>query len=279
MTKYRFTPSGGVEVPLEGLQIPRERLYRRDYTRAVLYQHPSGQARLKIVTHRALRASGLEGVQATPSPPGTVNDCKLDCNVSRAKSAILGYALCNQWDYFCTLTISPTWGDRSDLRTYWASLSKFLRRRGAAYLLVPERHKDGRAWHMHGLLAGALDTAAWDAASAPTRRIAARIQGGVPVHDWPAYSKTYGYCDLEPVQSVQGVAAYITKYATKDLSRSVQEVGAHLYYHSRGLAVPETIMSGTLTAPLKADYANDHVRVTWMDGDADTLARVHALLD
>ena len=37
----------------------------------------------------------------------THHDEKLDSSISRTKRVILEKALCNEWDWFCTLTISP----------------------------------------------------------------------------------------------------------------------------------------------------------------------------
>lgn len=246
------------------IDVPRGRKYDHDQTVVELYGPPGHPERIKVTTYRSLRAAGVE-VDEPPPQRGT-NDAKLAANIARAKAAILALGSCNDWDYFATLTIAPEWGDRTDLQAYWRSLSRWLRRRGCTYLLVPERHADGRAWHMHGLLR--MDSAQLtphDPAGRLPDSIRSRLAAGRAVYDWPDYRETYGWCDVEPVLSRDAAAAYMTKYATKDLARSVTELGAHSYYASQGLHRPERAMRGTLTEPVNIPlaYSTDYIRVHW----------------
>lgn len=174
-------------------------------------------------------------------------DRKLDSSLSRSKSVVLQLALCNEWDFFGTFTLSPASGfDRFDLNAWKKSFTQWLRdqrKKGCdcAYVLVPERHEDG-SWHAHGLLRGlrACDLVTFrdeDAAgyrSPSGKRLPVDLVNS-SYFDWPAYRDKFGYCSLGIIKSHVGSAFYVTKYITKDSSRNVSDVGSHLYYASRGL--------------------------------------------
>lgn len=228
---------------------------------------PPEERRIKVTILKTLRASGVEEAPGEHTAPGSANAAKLGCNVSRAKQMIAALGECNRWQLFATLTIDPTKWDRADLKTYWASLGRWLNRQRVQYLLIPERHADGQAWHMHGLLSrvpleGLREVRPGEITGAGIR---AKIDTGHTVYDWPGYRDRYGWCDLEPVRSRQAVAAYCTKYATKDLARSVSQLGAHMYYRSRGLCTPAKIATGP--APdlgVRPAYENDYCKVYWL---------------
>ncbi|MEL7656880.1 MAG: hypothetical protein AAGU75_13350, partial [Bacillota bacterium] len=79
------------------------------------------------------------------------NDTKLDNNLSRARSMIKQYGLCNEWDYFATFTLDKDKYDRHDLQKFRADLMEFMRYQRKKYrkltdkrlsfVLVPEQHK------------------------------------------------------------------------------------------------------------------------------------------
>ena len=69
------------------------------------------------------------------------------------------YALCNNWEYFVTLTIDKKKQDRYNLQNYIHDLGVWIGNYNKKYntklkyLLIPEKHKDG-AIHCHGLFSG-----------------------------------------------------------------------------------------------------------------------------
>ena len=85
------------------------------------------------------------------------NDNKLDNNLSRARSMVLQYALCNPWEYFFTGTLDADKWRRDDLDSFMRDFQQKIRDWRKEYgfkldvLLVPERHQDGM-WHVHGLI-------------------------------------------------------------------------------------------------------------------------------
>lgn len=188
----------------------------------------------------------LRGLVIGPKTAAKHYDHKLDASLSRAKSVVLQLALCNEWDYFCTFTISGAKYDRSDLPAWRDSFTQWIRdqrKKGddIAYLLVPERHKDG-SWHAHGLFrglgAGNLVTfKEWDRSgfrSPNGRRLPRRLVDS-DYETWPAYYEKFGNNSFGLIRSQVAAAFYVSKYISKELDRSVSDVGLHLYYCSRGL--------------------------------------------
>lgn len=183
------------------------------------------------------------GVSLSAAKKGSVFAGKLDNNISRTRSTILEYALCNDWDYFATLTIDSKKFNRYDLKTYQKALSQWLHnynRNGVkvSYLLIPEFHKDG-AIHMHGLLSGV-----------PENDLFTNANGYL---DWLPYRNRFGYISLGKIKDHYKTALYITKYVTKELALTVQECNSHLYFSSKGLSkatrVYKAVNSSLLATP------------------------------
>ena len=114
-----------------------------------------------------------------------VNDSKLTNNVIRARTRVFELAICNNFEYFITLTINDEKLDRYNLKGYIKKLGQFIRdyrkkhSTDIQYLLIPEKHKDG-AWHVHGLIKGI-----------PADQLQKNEYGYL---DWEEYKKRLGYC-------------------------------------------------------------------------------------
>lgn len=169
------------------------------------------------------------------------NDTKLDNNLSRARSMVLQYAMCNPWELFFTGTLDKRKYDRFDLDTYMDDLSQWIRDMRKKYrvklqvLLVPERHKDG-AWHVHGLVHDLLVSATCPFAPPAPQKL---IDGGFL--NWPDYQAKFGFCSLALIRDPIATAYYITKYISKDLAGRGGDLGKHLYFHSRPLKTAERV--------------------------------------
>lgn len=187
---------------------------------------------------------------------------RFDNNISRARSRIFELARCNDWEYFCTLTLSSEY-DRTDLNGWQKAFSQWLRdyrKKGfeVKYLLVPEQHKNG-AWHMHGFFAGIGEAAPFTAqdignssteADVAAYKAAELNKGGYL--NWKDYSKRWGYCSLAEVHSIEAASRYITKYVTKSLAMDNLISGAHLFYASRGLNSAEVVACDSIPLDEKA---------------------------
>ena len=187
------------------------------------------------------------------------------CNISRARSKVLELALCNEWSYFVTLTLSAEKYDRYNLAAWQKDLSQWIRdqrkrvcRPELRYLLIPELHEDG-AWHMHGLFEGI-----------PDGDLCINEHGYL---DWPRYVRKFGWISLSKVRSHARVSRYITKYIRKATESTAEalEAYANLYYHSRGLAGRQLVREGVLAdgkAAPQWQYEDEHVKIMWMSKEA-----------
>lgn len=185
---------------------------------------------------------------------------KLDNNIIRARSKVFEYALCNDFDYFVTLTLDKTKMDRYNLDDFIKKLGQFIRNYrkkygvNIQYLLIPERHRDG-AWHMHGLMKGI-----------PPEHLSKNENG---YKDWKAYSKRFGYISIDEIRNKEAVSKYITKYISKSFygGGGVTDKNKKMYYASRGLKKAERIKEGTLSGkesvliPEENMFENDFVKI------------------
>lgn len=194
---------------------------------------------------------------------------KLDNNLSRAKSTVRDLAMCNDWFWWCTLTINRILHDRSDLKAYrkafckWmTNMNKVLKRAGKEpirYLLVAEKHEDGN-WHMHGFMNGMQEDQLRIFTLEEKLPVFIReaLKDGRKLYDWGAYHEQFGYISLERVRSQERAASYITKYMTKDVQRMVSEMGEHVYVASQGLKRPKIVKTGVpLAERYPADWENE----------------------
>lgn len=186
-----------------------------------------------------------------------VNEDKLSNNVIRAKMKIFEYAMCNDFEYFVTLTLSPDKYDRSNLDKYIKDLGQFIRdyrkkyNVDVQYILIPERHKDNNSWHMHGLIKGI-----------PEEHLTLNKNG---YKDWKNYSDKFGYMSISQIRNREAVSKYITKYVSKTLEvgGGVTEKNKKLYYCSRGLKTSEKVREGTLTSwqleKIPFEFENEYI--------------------
>ena len=190
---------------------------------------------------------------------------KLENNICRAKSRIYEIAMCNKWSHFMTGTIDPQKHDRYDLPGFRKKLNSFIKNQRVRvpapdlkYLIIPEQHKDG-AWHFHGLLNGINPKMLTDFGPQVPSNIRSKYR------NYHAYSETFGYCSVGEIQNQEAVAAYVTKYITKEMAKTNIELGNHLYYCSKGLKRAEKIKEGRLrTSPKSWDFENEYVKVKWI---------------
>lgn len=150
---------------------------------------------------------------------------------SRVKRKIREYALCNDWDYFCTFTINSKHCDRFNLQQCQDNLTKIIQQITRAqknlnlgkvqYLWVTEKHKNG-AFHFHGLISN--------------------LQLGNYINDNGYMSNSYfdklGYNSFSEIKNNTACANYIMKYITKD---SIQNENGSYYFCSNGLKKAEEL--------------------------------------
>ncbi len=211
------------------------------------------------------------------------DDLKLSNNIYRAKSKIFEYAMCNEWDYFVTLTIDGSKYNRENIKEFMKVFSKWLqdfqRYHGKIkYVLIPELHKDEQNWHLHGLMkfenyievktkkdTKDLEQILSESAAVTItyfkpsryknngRKLWAKQNNEKFYLNWEDYEDKFGINVFAKIKNKEAVSSYITKYITKSLFQFNSEgkrilnriaLGQNLYYCSQGLEKREVVESG-----------------------------------
>lgn len=166
----------------------------------------------------------------------------------RARTAVRDMALCNPMSYFVTLTFDPAVIDRYDIKAIMRRVNGWLdnavRRKGLAYILIPELHKDG-AVHFHGFFNDALGvidsgTMVPPGGGKPKRprsaaqRAAWAEAGGREVFNLPSWP--YGFSTAMKLHGdYRAAVGYVCKYIAKEQ----RKIGGRWYYHGGRLELPE----------------------------------------
>lgn len=192
---------------------------------------PDGSREVLVCEKPIFRAEGWEerGRKAgkdrrprePPSPEGPGRAMR------RARAQVRELALCNPFRWFVTLTLDREKIDRYDVGEITRRLNVWLdnnvRRRGLAYVLVPERHKDG-AVHFHGLFTDSLE--AVDSGH--------QDGGGHAVYNLPRWG--FGFSTAIELYGDYGRAvSYVCKY----IGKGTEKIGGRWYYSGGQLARPE----------------------------------------
>lgn len=195
---------------------------------------------------------------------GQVNEDKLLNNLIRAKTTIREYAVCNEFDYFVTLTLDKAKYDRYNLDAFIKDLGQFIRDyrkkydADIQYILIPEQHEDG-AWHLHGLMKGIKDEhmIPFD----EIERAPAKLKGK-DYYNFTKYADKFGFNSMGKIKNRKRCASYITKYIDKQIGKSI-EINRKSYYCSRGLKKPEVIKKGTLQSALEYEFENEYCKIKY----------------
>ena len=227
---------------------------------------------------RCVRVSGYEDGKKDNPKNREKNDEKLDNNIIRARSKILEYALCNEFEFFVTLTLNGEKVQRNDIDNYIKKLGQYIRdvRKSTGqkieYLLIPERHRDGENWHMHGLVKGLKDIRKFDVSESIPLKMKDKIlryrEEGLDLYEWTGYAEKFGFNCVEPIRDKVAVSRYITKYISKSINgdMGITEKNKKKYYCSRGLKTVKVIKKGVINVEgIVYDYDGEYARIKWLD--------------
>ena len=183
---------------------------------------------------------------------------RFESSMRRSKDRITELAMCNEWDFFGTITLNPDKFKRNDLEGVSGKLTKYLQNYQRTvgnidYLIVPELHEDKENWHFHLLIKfssqKALDSiVTFDLGKAENEKQLKTYMrfNNLGVKNWEYISEKFGYCTFSPVKSRLKVALYIRKYITKDIKDSISKLdtNAKSFYASKGLKEREKLFDG-----------------------------------
>ena len=152
-------------------------------------------------------------------------------SMRRARAQVRDLALANPFRWFVTLTLDPARVDRHDMAAITRKLNAWLdnqvRRHGLAYVLVPERHKDG-AIHFHGFFNDAV--AAVDSGHTDRQ--------GHHIFNLPGWSLGFTTA-LELYGDYHAAVGYVCKY----IGKQGEKPGGRWYYSGGNLRRPEVSFS------------------------------------
>lgn len=210
-------------------------------------------------------------VQPTEQEQETATRQKPRTSYARAKTAVFEYAICNDWQYFCTLTPNGKNADYYSVDHFMKRVAQWVRnmRRNPGwenfkYITVPEKFPNGDGYHLHGLMSGIPDggVVPFVLDEAKNKRQRKKFQKFLRKGylNFPAFTRSFGYTTMSPVKSKERIAGYICKYIVKDLAGRAAESGVSLYYPCRGLKRAETVFKQEChlsLAQLYSDFPNN----------------------
>lgn len=232
--------------------------------------YPNGTSQVLVCDREIFGRRGWEAAEKAENRPkaarkprgeGKHEPKDVARSVRRARAQVRDYALCTPFKYFVTLTLDKAKVDRYNVAEITKKLRVWadnqVRRKGLAYILVPERHKDG-AIHFHGFFNGALEVsdsgtmtmAGWKQPRRPRSAAQRReweAKGAHPVYNLPAW--TLGFTTaIELYGTYEAAVSYVCKYIGKGMDDAAgdgcevqpgQKIGGRWYYSGGALRLPE----------------------------------------
>lgn len=189
--------------------------------------HPKGWERAGNRPSRPRRPSEAQEEPQQQAGDSEQQRASLERSMRRARAQVRDLALSNSFRWFVTLTLDQTKVDRYDMAAITRKLNAWLdnqvRRHGLAYVLVPERHKDG-AIHFHGFFNDAVK-AVFSGHS---------DREGHPVFNLPAWSLGFTTA-IELYGDYHAAVAYVCKY----IGKQGEKPGGRWYYSGGALQRPQ----------------------------------------
>lgn len=240
---------------MKNISVP-SRFRRSLFCNTRVKSYPDGSVQVLVCDRDIFDRDGWEPEEPKPGCRGkrpTSPEESKQRAVRRARAQVRDLALCTPFKYFVTLTLDGGKVDRYDMTAITRKLNSWLdnqvRRRGLAYVLVPERHKDG-AVHFHGFFNDALDAVDSGTISMPgkkprkPRNAAQRAQwleeGGHVVYNLPGWSLGFTTA-IELYGEYSAAVSYVCKYIGKQQDGGeVEKIGGRWYYSGGDLGHPET---------------------------------------
>lgn len=207
----------------------------------------------RVCSIKSCRSKGFEDISSKKKTDKKEVD---RISLSRTRRNIRELALCNDFEYFCTLTVNSAKCDRYSLDEVQDNLRKCLRNirnhsDNFKYLIITEKHKDC-AFHFHGLMSCVSDLY-------------------VNKFGYLSNSKldVLGFNSFSKIKSIEKVANYILKYISKDCVKNSKN---QVYISSRGLKKAErTELNTNINNDINFSYSNDFVDI--LDFDVQNCCR------
>lgn len=159
----------------------------------------------------------------------------LQVALNRSKQNLIGILRANVWDYFITFTFNPRKVNSDNYEEVCLKAGKYMHNLrqnycpDLKYVLVPELHKNGEHYHLHGVIGNADG-------------LKLRVSGKYDKHGRIIYnipSWEYGWNTATEVEHTGKVSNYISKYITKDTENLLH--GKRRYWASHNCILREEV--------------------------------------
>jgi len=212
--------------------------------------------------------AGLFGGMSGGALRGLNHEDKLAQSLSRTRSTVFEIMLCNPWEYFATFTLNPQY-ERDNINVFRKQFTAWVKNYNARnnlsikYIFIPEKHKDGINWHGHGAIMGlpVEHLTAFKQTDKIPKKMKKLISKGRELYNWRAYSDKFGFVSLERIASHEATAIYITKYITKDVTKTGIEINKRMFYASKNLKRAEVLHEGEILRDYFPDFENEYVKI------------------
>lgn len=190
-------------------------------------------------------------------------------NVYRAKRTVYELVMCNEWEWYGTVTIDDDKWNRNDLGVIEKAFVDWLRNTATKLnckilrVIVPEQHSHG-GWHFHFVLIGLSvgELQAFTLEQKLPQNIRIKLQNGDEVFNWPACAEKFGFCQLEHIGKRGKDRKAVANYMRNAIDSRDFKNGAHLYSPSNGLKRAELIAEGYACRDLTGDgvYEDGYIK-------------------
>lgn len=213
-----------------------------------LYQYSYNRYKLVLIKYK--REKGYEELDKKDNLLYKEdNSNSEESSLSRTKRNIKEIALCNDFDYFATFTLSSKSCDRFSLQAVQELMHKSFKAykrkyKDFRYIFITEKHKDG-AFHFHGLVKGLKDLYTND-------------NGYLSSY----FFNKLGFNSFSKIKDYERTCNYICKYITKDC---IKNENNQVYFRSKGLKKASISVLDLDESQINWDWENDFVKVLNID--------------
>lgn len=221
--------------------------------------------------HGVFNGDGLEVLRddrrrsVRRKPEGDYTAADLERSKRRALKRVNDLILCNDFDWFLTLTFDKEIIDRENYTDCCRVLGTWLRNRvnrhGLRYVGVAEFHKDGKALHFHLLCSGGglglvdSGTVKLPSGGKPVKLTTARRKGYTREQCLTVYNVSSWKWGFSTAIHTYGERLAVARYVGKYITKAEQKIGGRWYYSGGELKEPVYAYDRVDFDEIEADFA------------------------
>lgn len=160
-----------------------------------------------------------------------VSEKSLNDSLRRARLAVCSYGMCNEFEYFGTITINSEWHDISNpikiAEKITKSFDNYKQRKAEnfSYILVGEYGEKTNRLHYHFMISGI-----------PKDDLFVNEYHHL---DWKLTREKFGHTQITRIKNTRSDRSNVAKYCTKYITKGNVKIGNHRYLCSKGLNCPK----------------------------------------